>query len=726
MKKTERDVARDAWDAYVRARDAGHEQWVKKAHEAERFYAGGGQQWDEADRQRLESEGKPVLEVNLILSTVNAMLGERINQRAEIRFQPMRGGTAQLAEAVLTPLVRHIQEDNQFHYLEGEMFQDGLITGRGYLDIRMNFDEDLRGEARISVVDPMTVIPDPYAKSYDTRDWREVITTRWMTLHEIEAEYGKEHRKKVEAFALTSDSLGAYEHDCIEWAIKDHSFGDPDAVVAERHSTEDISRVRVIERQFKQVAPARFYVDNATGDMREIPEDIPDERAAALAQQLGMSIIRRVRPRVRWTVTCGTHVIKDIWSPYPHFTIVGYFPYFMRGRPFGVVQNLISPQRQLNKAESQELHIINTTANSGWIIEAGSLLNMTEDELEARGAETGLVMVVRQGAQPPTKILPNHVPTGISNVASKASGAIKAISGIYDAMLGDAGREVSGKALEARIQRGTVQMQVPFDNLNRTRQIVGEMLYGLIREYYTEERVYHVADFNQPGAPIVPVEINKQQFDGTILNDVTIGEYAIRVSVGPSHDNVQEAQFQEALQLREAGVMIPDYAVVENSHLLHRHELSELLRKMQGFAEPTPEEQQMLQMQQQIQMEMVLAELATNKAKAMLLQAQAQQAQAKAQELEGGAQIQALELQSHIELELRKLEQRWAELQANLENKLQLAGVHAGIKSDLTRYTTVAKQTTEEMRQRTDLQKTAMQLQAAREKSTPPSKSKAR
>lgn len=716
MKKTDRDTARDAWDAYVRARDAGHDKWVEAARKAERFYEGGGQQWDEKDRQRLESEGKPVLEINMVMSTVNAMLGERINQRAEIRFQPMRGGTAQLAEAVLTPLARHIQEDNQFHYVEGEVFQDGLITGRGYLDVRMNFDHDLKGEVRITALDPMTVLPDPFAKSYDTREWREVITTRWMSLHEVEAEYGKEHRKKVEAFALTSDSLGAYEHDCIEWVTKDHSFGDPDAVVAERSGVEDVSRVRVIERQFKQMAPVRFYVDNATGDMREIPDDIPDERANALAQQLDMSIMRRVRPRIRWTVTVGSHVVKDIWSPYSHFTVVGYFPYFMRGRPFGVVHNLISPQEQLNKAESQELHIINTTANSGWIIEAGSLLNMTEDELEQRGAETGLVMVVRQGAQPPAKIMPNHVPTGISNVAGKAAASIKTISGIYDTMLGDMGPEVSGVALEARLKRGLVQLQVPFDNLNRTRQIVGEILYNLIRDYYTEERVYHVADFNTPGAPIVPVEINKQQFDGTILNDVTVGEYAVRVSVGPSHDNVQETQFAEALQLREAGVMIPDYAVVENSHLLHRHELSELLRKMQGFAEPTPEEQQMLQMQQQIQMEMVMAELATNKAKAMLLQAQAQQASAKAQELEGSAQIQAMELQTGIELELRKLEQRWAELQANLENKLQLAGVHSGVKTDLTRYTTVAKQTTEGMRQRHDLQKTAMQLQAAREK----------
>ena len=49
-------------------------------------------------------------------------------------------------------------------------------------------------------------------------------------------------------------------------------------------------------------------------------------------------------------------------------------------------------QEQLNKISSQELHIVNTTANSGWIVESGSLSGMTADDLEEHGAETGLVL----------------------------------------------------------------------------------------------------------------------------------------------------------------------------------------------------------------------------------------------------------------------------------------------------------------------------------------------
>ena len=691
-----RDAARANWSAYVRARDSGHDKWIEVAEKCNRFYAGGGQQWEEADRQRLEREGKPVLEINMILSTVNSMLGERINQRAEIKFKPARGGLAKLAEGVLTPLARHIQDDNNYHWVEGEAFADGLIQDRGYIDIRMDFEKDVRGEVRMTAVDPMTVLPDPLAQSYDTRQWNEVITTRWMTPDEIEDEYGKEHRKEVETFALGGDPYGRYEQDCIEWATRDHYFGDLDSVTGLQERQEPmIRRVRVIERQHKKLTNARVFIDERTGDMEDVPEDMDDLEAETFASDIGATMAEKRRRKIRWTVSIGDYVVRDVWSPYNHFTIVGYFPYWRRGKPFGVVRNLISPQEQLNKSESQELHIVNTTANSGYLVEAGSLVNMTEQDLEERGAETGVVISYRAGAQPPVKIAPNSVPSGISAIGGKAAGAIKAISGVYDAMLGDSGPEVSGVKLDKQIGRGLVQMQGPFDNLNRTRQIIGEIMYSLIRDYYTEERVYHVADFNQPGSPVVPVEINKQEFDGSILHDITVGEYGVTVDVGPAHNNVQQTQFAEALQLREAGVAVPDHAVIENSHLLHRHELAEQVRKMQGFVEPTPEQQQAEQQMQQLQMEMLMTELANSKAKAALLEAQAMEAQARALERQIQPQMQQQEMQFDARLEMRKLEQRWAELQATLENKLQLANIHSEKKAETTRFQTLAKKTSE-------------------------------
>lgn len=73
----------------------------------------------------------------------------------------------------------------------------------------------------------------------------------------------------------------------------------------------------------------------------------------------------------------------------------------------------------MNKISSQELHIVNTTANSGWIVESGSLAGMDADDLEEHGAETGLVLEFNRGSNPPAKIPPNQIPTGLDRISQK-------------------------------------------------------------------------------------------------------------------------------------------------------------------------------------------------------------------------------------------------------------------------------------------------------------------
>ena len=137
-----------------------------------------------------------------------------------------------------------------------------------------------------------------------------------------------------------------------------------------------------------------------TGDMRQVPGNWGERKKKKFADEYGLDIITTLDRKVRWTVTADKVVLFDDWSPYECFTIVPYFPYWRRGRPFGMVRNLISPQEQLNKISSQELHIVNTTANSGWIVETGSLNGMTADDLEEHGAETGLVLEYNRGSSP--------------------------------------------------------------------------------------------------------------------------------------------------------------------------------------------------------------------------------------------------------------------------------------------------------------------------------------
>jgi hypothetical protein len=677
-------AARDNWDAYVRARDAGHLKYVEEAETFDRFYRGGGEQWKEEDRQKLEAEGRPALEINMILSTVNAMLGEHSSQRGEIIYKPRSNASEDTATA-LTQLAMYIQDDNNYEYVESTVVADGLIQDRGYFDVRMDFDDNILGDARIRFEDPTQVLLDAQANEYDPKTWSEVTTTKWMTLDQIEVLYGKDARNEVESRAYAGAS--AYGSDSVKFEHAPQTFGDLSASVDDTYPNSGaIKMARLIERQFYKLGWQSFFVDTTTGDMRAIDDDMDKERAQTLAQGLGLRILRKLTRRVRWTVSIDDYTVHDEWSPYRTFTLIPYFPYFRRGRPFGVVRNLISPQEQLNKIESQSLHVINTTANSGWVVESGSLQNMTTEELEARGAETGLVLVFRSGKLPPQKIPPNQIPAGLDNAAAKSAMHIKVISGVNDSMLGTEKPEVSGVAMEKKMGRGMTQLQVPFANLALSRKLLGEKLFELIRDFYTEQRIFQVVDYADPKQREVPVAINQPQPDGSILNDVTVGHYKVVVSTAPPRDNFMETQFAEALQMREVGVMIPDDVVIENSHLARKSDIAERVRRMQGMGEPTPEQMQMQQMQQEIMVRMAMAELGELEAKAANLQSQAVLNQAKAGQVATDSQASTQQLQAELMLEVQKLKQHWAEKLLDLQSKLELAGIHTNAKMQQVMY----------------------------------------
>lgn len=402
-----------------------------------------------------------------------------------------------------------------------------------------------------------------------------------------------------------------------------------------------------------------FYVDSITGDMREVPYNWKKKKREAFADEFGLEILTKLVRKVRWTVTADRIVLHDDWSPYDHFTLVPYFPFWRRGRPFGMVRNLISPQEQLNKISSQELHIVNTTANSGWIVEAGSLSGMDADDLEEHGAETGLVLEFNRGFNPPAKIPPNQIPTGLDRISQKAAINIKQISGISDAMLGTDSPEVSGVAIRAKQNRGALMIQVPLDNLAKTRQYLAEKVLNLVQAYYTEERLIQIVDESDPLKGSDPLVLNEMTPEGEIINDLTLGEYDVVVSTSPARDNFDEMQFAEALQLREVGVPIPDDVIVDYSHLSRKGEVAQRIRAMQGSEPPSEAEVQLQEFQAQAAMASIQLEIAKLEAEVMKMQSEAELNVAKAEEMTGvDPQIRIAEMQNKLQMKREELELR--------------------------------------------------------------------
>ena len=655
----EEEITRTQWARYERARDNGHLDYVEMALKCDSYYQ--GEQWDLDDQAMLEQEGRPALTINTILPTVNTILGEQSNRRADIKFKPRRGGSEEVAHT-LNKLYMQIADNNKLDWVEQQVFSDGLIMdGRGYFDVRMDFSDHVEGEIRITAKDPLDILIDPDAKDADPKTWGEVFETKWMTLDEIEELYGK---SKAERLLFVAENGMSFGPDSVEY--QETRFGDTDnnddhfgAGVPGDDEYRNVKSLRVVERQHKKLVRCTFLVDPNTGDQRPAPSAWTDGKTKKFAKKYGLELISKAVRKVRWTVTCDQVVLHDDWSPYNQFTIVPFFCYFRRGNPFGVVRNLLSPQEQLNKIASQELHIVNTTANSGWMVESGSLVGMTADDLEEHGAETGLVLEYARGTNPPQKIQANQIPTGLDRIAQKAAANIKTISGVNDSMLGTDSSEVSGIAIQAKQNRGAVMIQVPLDNLRKARQYLAEKVLNLVQTFYTEERVIQVTNEDDPLKPREEMVINEQTPEGEVINNLMLGEYDVVVATAPARDSFDEVQFAEAINLRQAGVAIPDDAIVEYSHLARKGELAKRIRTLTG-QEPMTEEQAAAAAQQaEIEMMGIQLEIAKQEAEIKKIQSEAAVNIAKVQDVaEVDPQMRMAELQAKIDMGQQQLNLR--------------------------------------------------------------------
>lgn len=663
------ELATKVWHRYAWCRDNGHSEFVEKADMCERFFA--GDQWDPADKAKLKKAKRPALTINKIMSTLANVMGEQIYNRNEISFRPRSGASAETAD-VLAKVLKQIGDNNQLDWKRSDMFADGAITSRGFLDVRMGFNDSMQGEVVIDKLNPKNVMIDPDAEDFDPDTWNEVFVTKWMTADDIAVLYSKED---AEELRNREQSFFPYGYDSIQ-SRRDRFGNRFNPMYNGTYDDSSVMRnIRVIERQYRTLDKQKHFFSPETGDMRAIPAEFDRDRIAFFVEKFGFQVVPKLVKRIKWCVVADNFVLFEDWSPYKHFTVVPYFPFFRHGNTIGLVENLLGPQELLNKVSSQELHVVNTTANSGWKVKAGALLNMSVEELEQRGAETGLVI---ETAGDPDKdivrITPNTVPQGLDRVSYKAEESIKTISGVPDSAQGFDREDVAAKAIQAKRQAASTNLAKPLDALVRTDFILARNVLDLVQEHYTEPRLLAITK-NTADAETEQFGINQISPEGEVLNDLTLGEYDVVISSVPQRETLEDSQFEQAVALRELGVKIPDSVLIESSRLLNKKSIVERMEQEANGPEA--------QKQRELAERSATAEIAQTEADAALKQAKTASETVKGQKdaitppEDNGAATKQQEVEADIALEDRKFEHEKQIDYAKLQHEQQLATMKA-------------------------------------------------
>lgn len=563
----------DRWNRAAQA----HQRWAEPAKKCVDYAE--GRQWTEEQLRKLASEKRPALTFNIIAPLLRLVAGYHRNNRTDWRFLPGYdgSGTEDVSE-LLNRLGKQASELNGMPFKDAEVFMDGLMTGRGFIDDRLDYSSNILGEYRSRPVDPFSVYIDPDGDTYDLNEsCNDITVSRWVSLDEVERTYSRQAADLVRPFVNGQTPLGPITYATInEESTPVRSFGQRedwardywDTFYSQMGEFYDPFRktMRLLDTQYYITERKRVFLDLETGDWKMVPDHWDNakvEKVLYWAQQRQNPLIVTMMDvrRVRWTQMIGDVLVYDRWSPYSTFTITGYFPWFRRGSTRGMVQDLIDPQTEKNVRRSSRVHVAQTTANSGWMVHEESVTPEQRENILRNGAKQG-VMVVWKGDP---NIKPERITSGASDNQVKmleedGEDDVRKIAGINESALGELDRVQSGRAIEARQRQAVIAIQMYMDNFSRTKELQGRKFLEIVQNHYTEQRTFRI--LGEDGKFTLDI-INKQAMDpatGVIgrLNDVTTGKYTVAVDETPLSASFAEGQFQDLLMvLEKLGPVLP-------------------------------------------------------------------------------------------------------------------------------------------------------------------------
>jgi hypothetical protein len=464
--------------------ESAQSDWRKEARESYDICA--GRQWDPVDRQKLRDEGRPCVEFNRTGTIIDAVSGSEVNNRQEVTFIPRVLGDAQKTGVanLRTAAAKWVRDNCDAEDEESDSFLDVLISGMGFTQTRMDYEEEEEGKVVIERVDPLEMKWDSGARKRNLSDARWFSRKCKYTREEVEAQW-PDKADEIAAMAPDSDDDDATPKLVNPKNSYDGTNGESDS--------DDDDRIEVTHYQDYTVESVYKVLDPQSGQIVEL-----DEERFQVASQVnpGMQYAKTPKRKYREAIICGNVELQPL-GPAPcqcgfTFQAITGKRDRNKGSWYGLVRPMKDPQRWANKFFSQILHIINTNAKGGILFETGAVDN--PKKLEENWARSDSAIQLKPGGL--AKIQPKpiaQVPPSLYQTMEFAISSIRDSSGVNLELLGMVDRQQAG-VLEAQRTRAGLTILAPFfDSLRHYRKRQGRVLAYFINEYISDGRLIRVA-----------------------------------------------------------------------------------------------------------------------------------------------------------------------------------------------------------------------------------------
>jgi hypothetical protein len=459
-------------------------RWRKEAREFYAFKA--GDQWSESEKAELEDKLRLPVVFNRIDPMVEAVGGSEINNRQQVQYVPRQVGDSGVNE-VLTGAADYFRDNCDAEDEESDAFMDVVVCGVGTTETYLDYLDNPEGMVLTDRRDPLSMRWDPSAKKRNLSDRKWDQREEWQDVEDIKQKWPE---KADEIAASTSDG----------WADEDGKQHDSTlAFLYEKDNTghdAKTGKLRVIHEQWFELETYHNLVDPMTGQMVEMDDDRFQVLKPRL-KKLGMQLqsVKKQRKKFYQVFVCG-----DVVLEFAEVACNEFSRKFITGRRdrnnntwYGLVKAMVDPQKWANKFFSQFLHIINTNAKGGLLMEEGVTDNLRK--FKSDWAKSDSVTVVNNGALSGNKLQPKPppvIPPQMAQMMEFSISSLRDVSGLNLEILGMADRQQAGVLEAQRKQAALTVLAGMFDGLRRYRKEQGRLLAKYITEYLSDGRLVRI------------------------------------------------------------------------------------------------------------------------------------------------------------------------------------------------------------------------------------------
>lgn len=575
--------------------------WTDEAKEDYQFAL--GNQWTEEDRTALKAEARPCLTFNRIKPMINIISGYQRENSSRIKVNP-EGGEDRIFSEVMDRAMKFMDKISHLNYKMGYWFDDGCYCGKGWLEAIITYEKDpIRGEIKFKQRSPYQILPDPDCNEYDLNEGhRYCFKVVRLSKAELLELYPK--KKKIIENLLKDNSDDPTE--TVPGAIlqegDDDDYGNRPIITS---ITKDISdddesdfdedeKFTIKEYWRPKMIDKFFVIELESGEPYRF--DKKEQAEALIAQQGSGKVIERKVPEMHVSAYCAGWILQgDEVSPFePYYSGYPFFRFMADWAPNaedetsrvqGITRPLKDPQREKNKAKSQNLHILNTQANSGWIGDENALpTDSAWKQLEERGSKSGIVIKKKVGSEL-REILPKGPNMGMIQREEKADEEFNRIVGFNPEFLaGMEGQNASGKAVSIRVKNLILSLVRLFSNYRYSKEIIGKFLLEMVPMLFDEKKLIKVLGVDYMRKALDPEKYPEGLKEGHIAAFLTMikdNKYDVFVAEADQNATIRYEIFQQLTELLKAGAPIPMDLVISYLDLPNSQETIEAIKKEQ-------------------------------------------------------------------------------------------------------------------------------------------------